>query len=96
MTILLLAADNVAVNVAVTVPASTSVTVTLLMTRPGVGSLSTIVPTPWLSAMVAFTGLERFATKVSSNSSRVSPTMGTVNVRVRTPGLNVSVPADAV
>ena len=97
MTVLPLAADSVAVNVAVTVPASTSVTVTLLIDeRSGVGSLSTIVPTPWLSAIVAFTGLERFATNVSSNSSSVSPTTGTVNVRVSTPGLNVSVPADTV
>ena len=96
MTVLPLTADRVAVNVAVTDPASTSVTVTLLMPTLGVGSLSTIVPTPWLSAIVAFTGLERFATNVSSNSSRTSPTTGTVNVRVTTPGLNVSVPADTV
>ena len=69
-------------NVAVVVPASPSAVATLSTLTVGRGSLSTIVPTPWPSAIVAFTGLERSATNVSSNSSRVSPTIGTVNVRV--------------
>ena len=41
---------------------------------------------PGPSAIVAFAGFERFARNVSSNSSVVSPTTGTVNVRVTTPG----------
>ena len=89
------AAESDTVNVAVVVPASPSAVDTLLMPTVGAASLSTIVPTPWLSAMVAFAGFERFARNVSSNSSDVSPTTGTVNVRVTTPGLNVSVPTDS-
>ena len=83
-------------NVAVVVPASPSVTVTLSTLTVGIGSLSTIVPTPWLSAIVAFIGLERVATNVSSNSSWVSPTTATTIVRVSTPGLNVSVAVASV
>ncbi len=58
--------------------------------------MSVIVPTPWSSAIVAFVGFERLATNVSSNSSSVSPTTGTVKVLVITPGANVSVPAALV
>ena len=55
-----------------------------------------IVPMPWLSAIVAFVGFDRFAVNVSSNSSRVSPTTGTVKVLVTTPGANETVPAALV
>ena len=51
-----LAADSVTVNVTFLVPLLPSVTDTLLIVNDGVGSLSTIVPTPWLSAIVALTG----------------------------------------
>ena len=83
-------------NVAVTEPTSGSMTVTFANASVGIGSSSVIVPVPWLSAIVAFVGFDRLAANVSSNSSRVSPTMGTVKVLVRTPGANESVPAALV
>ncbi len=83
-------------NVAFTVPASTSVTVTLLIVSEGAASLSTIVPTPWLSAIVALVGPDRFTANVSSNSSSVSPRIATVTGRVVWPAVNVTVPVAAL
>ena len=56
MTVWPLAATRLTVNVAATVPALPSVTVTSLIESAGGGSSSVIVPTPWPSAIVALTG----------------------------------------
>ena len=45
-------------------------------------SLSTIVPIPWSSAIVALTGLDRSILNVSSNSSIVSSIISTVILAV--------------
>ena len=56
------------------------------------GSSSTMVPTPWPSAMVALVGLLRLTTKVSFGSARRSPLTSTVMVLLVSPGAKVSVP----
>ncbi|MCY1524799.1 hypothetical protein D9M68_597500 [compost metagenome] len=61
------------------------------LTTTGTSSL-VIVPTPWLSAMVALTAPLRLTKKVSLASGTVSPTTGTVMVCVVVPGVKVSVP----
>src|SRR3954452_20389255 len=55
-----------------------------------------IVTTPWASAMVAFTGAVRLTSTVSSGSTTVSPTIGTLMVVVVAPGANVAVPLAGV
>ena len=55
-------------------------------TRWPVVSSSVIVTVPLPSAIVAFTGLERSTKKVSSGSTRVSPTISTAIVRWNSPG----------
>ena len=92
MTILPLAADSVAVKVMFDVPALPSTSETSLITIEANGSSSVIVPIPWLSAIVTFTGTVRFTKNVSSISSKTSPTIGTEIVFVTCPGRNVSVP----
>ena len=59
------------------------------------GSSSTMVPTPWPSAMVALVGLLRLTTKVSFGSGRRSPLTSTVIVPVVWPAGIVSVPEAA-
>jgi hypothetical protein len=83
---------SVTVKAAFVVPELPSVTVTSLIESAGSGSSSVIVPTPWLSVMVAFTAPERFRVKVSLSSSIVSPRTGTVMVPVVEPATMVSVP----
>ena len=87
-----LAALRLTVNVALTVPVSTSVTVTSLIESDGMPSSSSIVATPDPSLIVALPGLDRLRRKVSLFSSSVSPATNTVTVRVVWPGANVSVP----
>ncbi len=58
--------------------------------------MSRIVPTPWLSAMEAFAGAERFTANVSSNSSFVSPRTAIATGRETCPAVNVTVPDAAV
>ena len=74
------------------VPALPSASDMSLIVRDGGGSSSTIVPIPWLSAIVALVGTERFTKNASSISSSTSPTTGTDTVFVTCPGVNVSVP----
>ncbi len=83
-------------NAAVTVPELPSVTLTLSIDSDGVGSLSTIVPTPWPVPMVAFVGPLRLTRNVSSASSSASSITATVTGCAVTPGANVRVPAAAV
>ena len=92
MTVFPLDPDRVTVNVRFDVPELPSVKATSLIVIEGSGSSSVIVPTPWVSAIVTFTGTVRFTTNVSSISSIVSPTTGTDTVFVTWPGVNVSVP----
>ena len=87
-----LAAVRLTVNVAFTEPVSGSVTVASLIEIAGCGSLSTIVPSPVGSRIAALTAFDRLSVYVSSSSSSVSPTTGTVTVFVFWPGANVSVP----
>jgi hypothetical protein len=54
-----LGALRLTVNVALTVPVSGSVTVASLIESAGNGSLSTIVPTPAPSRIVALTAFDR-------------------------------------
>ena len=61
------------------------------LTVTGTSSL-VMVPTPWLSAMVALTAPLRLTKKVSFASGTVSPITGTVIVCVVAPGVKVSVP----
>ena len=91
-----LAADNVAVNVMLAVPALPSVSETSLMVSDGAVSSFTMVPAPWLSAIVALVAPERFTTYVSLFSSMRSPTIGTGTVFSTWPGVNVSVPVVVV
>ena len=77
------AADNVTVNVALTVPVLPSVTEASLIDSVGRGtgpSSSTMVATPEKSAMVAPDGRLKLAVKVSFASLTVSPRTGTVTV----------------
>ena len=82
--------------VALTVPELPSVTVTSPTEIVGGASSSVIVPRPSPSAIVALTGSARFAVKVSSISSSVSPIVCTVSVRVVIPGLKTRLPPMAV
>ena len=58
----------VTVNVAVVVPPFVSTTDTSLTEKEGAGSPLVIVPTPWASEIVAFTGNVRLTTNVSGIS----------------------------
>ena len=51
-----------------------------------------MVPTPWLSLIVALDAPLRLTKKVSVASGMVSPITGTLMVRVVWPGVKVSVP----
>ena len=84
------AADRVTVKVAARVPVLPSVTVASPMLMRG--SSSTMVPTPWPSAMVAFVGVLRLTRKVSFGSPSRSPLTRTVMVLLVSPGAKVSVP----
>ncbi len=55
-----------------------------------------MVPTPWLSKIVALLGLVRLTTNFSSLSDLVSPLTSTVTCWLVTPGAKVSVPLLAV
>jgi hypothetical protein len=55
----------------------------------------TIVPNPWLSAITAFVGLERFTKYVSSGSTWMSPETRTFKFRVVCPASKVRVPLRA-
>ena len=59
-------------------------------------SLSVIVPTPWLSLIVALTGFSRVTVKVSLASLSASSVMLIVVVTVVLPAAIVSVPELAV
>ncbi len=87
-----LAADRLTVNTALTVPLWPSVTVALPIPIVGAASLSTIVPRPLPSRIVALVGLVSVTVNVSSPSSRLSPSTDTVTCCVVAPGVNVSVP----
>ena len=77
---------------ALTAPLFPSLTATSLMNSAGNGSLLLIVPTPWLSASVALTGLLRFTKNDSAGSKMVSPVTLTVMVWVTVPGAKLNVP----
>jgi uncharacterized membrane protein len=85
------AGRRLTVKVMLAEPALPSVSATSLMVMDDVPSSSTMVPVPWLSAMVALVGELRLTTKVSFTSSSVSPITGTLKFWVVTPALNVSV-----
>ncbi|MNU93265.1 hypothetical protein D3C71_832040 [compost metagenome] len=89
MTVCPLTADNVTVNVAVTVPALPSVTVVSLMDSEGTASSLTIVPVPWPSATVAPVTLLTLTRKVSLGSCNVSPLTSTVKVALLLPAAMV-------
>ena len=94
VTVSVLEADRLTVKAALTVPEFPSVTVTSLIDSVGVTTPSSfrMVPSPWLSAMVALVGMLRFTKNVSFGSTTVSPRTRTVIVLLVSPGLNVSVP----
>ena len=79
-------------KIAFAVPLLPSATVTSPIVMLGALSSSVIVPIPWPSAIVALTGSDRLAKKVSSISSRVSLVVCTVSVRVVVPGLKTRLP----
>ncbi len=87
-----LGADSVAVKTALTVPELPSVTLTSPSESDGWASLSTIVPVPWASAMVALEELTRSTKYVSAVSSSRSALTGTVTCLVVSPGSKSSVP----
>ncbi len=91
----MLGAERATPKTALVVPALPSATVTLPIDSTGRASLSLMVAIPWASAIVAFTGDERFAEKVSFGSCAVSPFTATESVRERDPAGMVSVPEDA-
>jgi hypothetical protein len=63
-----LAADKVTVKVAFALPALPSVTEALPMLSAGAGSSFTIIPVPWLTAIVALVAPLRTTLNVSSPS----------------------------
>jgi hypothetical protein len=80
------------VKVALIVPASSSFTVTSPTAIVGRGSLSVIVPTPWLSASVAFVGPLRLTKKVSLSSSSRSALTVTATCLVVSPAAKSTAP----
>ena len=92
MTVSPLAAESDTVKVALTVPLSPSVTVTLLTESVGWASSSVIVPTPIPSAIVTLDGFDRLSVNVSFASSSVSPWTRTVTCFVVSPAAKLSVP----
>jgi hypothetical protein len=80
----------------VTVPNPVPPFATVNPNEPTGTSSSLIVPTPCASAIVAFTGAERFTRNVSFGSCVVSPTTGTVTGSLVSPGANVTVPLEDV
>ncbi|GJE61100.1 hypothetical protein MPOCJGCO_3221 [Methylobacterium trifolii] len=95
MTVIGTSVAPVRVMVKVAVPAASD-TVTSLMAIVGAGSSLVIVPTPWVSVIVALVAPERFTRKLSLGSKTVSPLASTVMVRLVVPGAKVSVPEVAV
>ena len=89
-----LAALSVTVNVNVGVaPDVPSVTLDDEIDNIGAPSSFVIVPMPVPAEVVAFVGLLRLTTTVSSDSSVVSPVTDTVTARLVVPAAKVSVPA---
>ena len=82
-------------NVAVTLPASPSITVASLTDSAGSASSSVIVPSACGSAIVAFVAFVRSRTYVSLASSSASPLTVTFTVRVVWPAAKLNVPAAA-
>ena len=91
MTVLPLAADRVTVKFRIR-DGPPSLILMSLMLRVGVGSLSIIVPNPSPLAIAAPEGLDSDTLNVSSNSSSVSPNMGTETVLDASPGANAKRP----
>src|SRR5436190_1549598 len=92
VTVCVLVGVSVTVNVAVVVPLLPSVTLALLIVSAGSTTSSlTMVPTPWAPLMVAFVGLLKLTTNVSSGSTVVSPLTVTVIGCVLAPGAKVNV-----
>ncbi len=87
--------ERLTANTAATLPEFPSVTEALPIDTAEVSS-STIVPIPWLSAMVALTAFVRLSESVSSISSIESPATVTVTVLLVSPGRNVRGPLTAV
>ncbi len=83
---------RVTVKSKLVVPELPSLSATSLMVSAESASSFRIVPRPWLSAMVAFTGLVRLTKSVSSASGVTSPRTVTLTVCVVWPGLKVTVP----
>ena len=79
-------------KVAEAVPELPSATDALPIEMVGGASSLVIVPTPWLSAIVALTAPERFTKNVSSASLTVSPTTGTKIFWVVCPGVKANDP----
>ena len=92
-----LAASRVTVKVRSAEPLSPSVTLGASIESEGSSSSSVIVPVPLpaVADTVAFVGLLRATTTVSSGSSVVSPVTDTVTVLLVSPAANVSVPEDS-
>jgi hypothetical protein len=78
------------------VPESPSFALTSAIETVGCGSSFWIVPTAWLSVMLALTAAERFTKNVSSGSKVVSPLTDTVTVPLTERAGMVSVPEVAV
>ena len=73
-----------------------SETVRSLTESSGMSSSSVIVPTAWLSEIVAFVAFDRLTKKVSCTSLSSSPCTVTLTVFVVSPAANVSGPLAAV
>ena len=69
-----------------------SLSVSSLIEIVGCASSFSIVPTPWLSAMFALTGLLKFTVKVSLSSLSASSIIGTSIVVLVLPAGMVTVP----
>ena len=94
-TVVPIAAERVAVNVAVSCPRSLRETETSLTERAGSGSSSVIVPSPEPSPIVAFEGLDRVMPKFSLPSARRSPFTVMPIVAVVAPAAIVRLPLAA-
>src|SRR5438552_457930 len=83
--------DRLTVKMALAVPLFPSITVTSLMLIDGAGSSLSMVPIPWLSAMVALVAPERVTWNLSLGLTLMSPLTWSVIVLFVWPGVIVPV-----
>ena len=84
--------ESLTTNVATACPESPSVIVTSVIDSDGAASSSVMVPSAWLSEMLALIAFDKFSKNVSLASSKTSPLIGTVIVFEVAPAAIVRTP----